>query len=286
MADIEQPPLVSSVIRDGAVTELDHLSRLIANLSSSEWSRPSAVKGWSIGDVVTHLDLVVGLYSPFLRTVLAGGGSSGVAKGIGWLTGSILPTAAPIFDMINGVIPKAVDRVLSPGVIKRQLAAGARKARKHLLEFGPDDYVRPEGGPYPLWFYLTIIVNELAIHGWDIESRTESVAGLSDHARRILPWYYWSGTPLMFRPPREITGTVQVSLSEPASAMWWSLCHGSVEVGHDVVSHPKTEIRGPSEAYLLALAGRLKAADVLGSSLSVEGEYRLAESFLSSWHLI
>jgi hypothetical protein len=287
MTSIEQPPIVSSVIRDGAVAELDHLARVIASLSSSEWSRPSAVEGWSIGDVATHLDLVVGLYSPFLRTVLAGRGSSAVAKAIGWLTGSILPTAAPILDLINGVIPKAVDRVLSPGVVKRQFAAGARKTRKHLLEFGPDDYARPEGGPYPLWFYLAIIVNELAIHGWDIESRIGSVAaGLSDHARRILPWFYRSGTPLMLRPRREVIGTVQVSLSEPASAMWWSLGHGSVEVGQDLVSHPKSEIRGPSGAYLLALAGRLKAADVLGSSLSVDGDYRLAESFLSSWHLI
>ena len=202
MANIEQTPLVSSVIRDGAVTELDHVSMLIANLSSSEWSRPSAVEGWTIGDVATHLDLVVGLYSPFLRTVLAGGGSSRVAKAIGWLTGSILPTATPILDMINGVIPKAMNRVLPATVVKRQFAAGARKTRKHLLEFGPDDYARPEGGPYPLWFYLAIIVNELAIHGWDIESRTESVAGLSDHARRILPWFYWSGTALMFRPSK------------------------------------------------------------------------------------
>jgi hypothetical protein len=90
----------------------------------------------------------------------------------------------------------------------------------------------------------------------------------------------------MFRPPKGISGTVQISLSEPASAMWWSLGNGSVEMGQGVVSHPKTEIRGPSEAYLLALAGRLKAADVLGSSPSVDGEFRLAESFLSSWHLI
>jgi hypothetical protein len=188
--------------------------------------------------------------------------------------------------MINGVIPKAMSCVLPATVVKRQFAAGARKTRKLLLEFGPDDYARPEGGPYLLWFYLAIIVNELAIHRWDIESRTESVAGLSDHARRILPWFYWSGTALMFRPPREVTGTVQVSLSEPASGMWWSLSYGSVKVGKDVVSLPTTEITGPSGAYLLALAGRLKAADVLGSSLSVDGEYRLAESFLSSWHLI
>ena len=185
----------------GALTELDHLSRLIANLSWSEWSRPSAVENWTIGDVAPHLDLLVGLYSPFLRTVLAGGGSSGVAKTIGWLTGSILPTATPIFDMINGVIPKAVDRVLSPGVVKRQFAAGARKTRKHLLEMRPDDYARPEGGPYPLWFYLAIIVNELAIHGWDMESKIEPGPGLGHDARYILPWFYWSGTALMFRPP-------------------------------------------------------------------------------------
>ena len=157
MANIEQPPLVSSVIRDGAVTELDHLCRLIANLSSSEWSRPSADQGLVNRRCGHPSGLVVGLYSPFLKTVLAGGGSSGVAKGIEWLTGSILPTAAPIFDMINGVVPKAVDRVLSPGVVKRN----RRRARaRHgsicwssvpMITRGPRVVHIRSGSTWPSW---------------------------------------------------------------------------------------------------------------------------------------
>src|ERR1051325_7076588 len=130
---VQQPPVVSSVIRDGAVSELDHLSRLIANLSPSEWTRPSAVGGWTIGEVAAHLDLFVGMYSRFLSIVLAGGGSSGIAKATGWLIGSIMPRAAPMFDAINGVVPKAMTRVFPPSAVKREFAAGAHKIRKHLL---------------------------------------------------------------------------------------------------------------------------------------------------------
>lgn len=68
--------------------------------------------------------------------------------------------------------------------------------------------------------------------------------------------------------------------------MWWSLSHRSVKVGRERVSHPDTEIEGPSGDYLLALTGRRKAADVLPSSLTVSGDGRLAEAFMSSWHLI
>jgi hypothetical protein len=90
----------------------------------------------------------------------------------------------------------------------------------------------------------------------------------------------------MFRPTRDMAGTVQVFLTEPESAMWWSMVQGSVKVGREAVSQPETEIRGPSGTYLLALSGRIKAADVLQSSLVVDGDYSLAEAFLSSWHLI
>jgi DinB family protein len=289
VAKIEQPPLPLGAIRDGAVAELDHLSTLLANLSVSEWSRPSAVDGWTIGDVATHLDVFLGVYSRFLTTAFAGGGSHRVAKAIGWLIGSIMPTAAPIFDMINGYVPKTIDRVLASGAVKRQFVAGARKTRQHLLEIGPDDYARPihfEGGSYPLSFYLAIIVNELAIHGWDIESKINPDAGLGRDARYILPWFYWGGTRLMFRPRRNVAGIVQVSLTNPASAMWWSLSRGVVNFGREGVSHPDTEIQGPSGDYLLALTGRLKAADVLHRLLTVNGDHTLAASFLSSWHLI
>jgi hypothetical protein len=85
---------------------LDQLTRLVETLSLSEWSRRSAVEAWSIGDVVTHLDLFLIVYGRMFGAIAAGAGSTRVAKTLGWLTGSIMPTAAPVFNAVNGVIPK------------------------------------------------------------------------------------------------------------------------------------------------------------------------------------
>jgi uncharacterized protein (TIGR03083 family) len=289
MAKIEQLPMPPSAVQECALAELDHVSRVVESLAPKEWSRRSAVERWTVGDVVAHLDLFVGMYSRFLGNVLSGGGSSPMAKLIGWLTGSILPETAPVFDTINGAVPKVMNRLLAPDHIKRQFAAGARNTRDRLLHVTADDCVRPvffEGGPYPLWFYLAIVVNELAIHCWDIESAVAGVAELSDGARGMLPWFYWTSTRLMFRPPMRTRGTVDIVLDEPRSALWWSLADGSIDLGRGTTPHPDAVIRSLSGAYVLALAGRLSSAEALQRSMTVAGDRGLAETFLASWHLI
>lgn len=287
--NFEDLPIAPTEITDAAILELEHLTRLLAGVSANDWSRPSAARGWTIGEVAAHLDLFVGLYGRFLGAVLAGGGSNGLAKVIGWVTGSVMPSATPVFDTINAVIPKALDRVLTPQAVKTQFAAGARNVRARLLQMGPDDFARPvyfEGGPYPLAFYVGIIVNELAMHAWDIESKIAQAADLSHQARRVLPWFYWGSTRLMLRRSSGISGTVQVFLTEPESAMWWSLRHASVTIGRELTPNPDAQIRGSSGSFVLALAGRINPVDAVDSLLNVEGNRNLAERFLGSWHLI
>jgi uncharacterized protein (TIGR03083 family) len=288
MADIQELPIPPSTIKDGAIGELDHVVRLVQRLSPADWGRPSAVEAWTIGDVVVHLDLFVGIYSRMLGVILGGGGSSGLANAIGWLTGSVMPAAAPVFDSVNGALPKVVRRILAPAAMKRQFAAGARKTRESLMRTHAADYTRPvyyEGGPYPLSFYLAVIVNELAIHGWDIESQVEESVDLSAEACRILPWFYWGGSNLMLRPPRGTRGIVHVLLSDPESVMTWSITDASIELGREKTTDSDAEIRGLSSTYLLAIAGRLTAAQVR-QSLTITGDRGLAERFLESWHLI
>jgi hypothetical protein len=37
-------------------------------------------------------------------------------------------------------------------------------------------------------------------------------------ARGMLPWFYWTSTRLMFRPPTRTRGTVDIVLDEPGVA--------------------------------------------------------------------
>jgi uncharacterized protein (TIGR03083 family) len=288
MPDIQELPIPPSTIKHGAIAELDHVVSLVQRLSPADWGRRSAVETWTIGDIVVHLDLFLGIYSRMLGVILGGGGSSGLAKAIGWLTSSVMPAAAPVFDSVNGAVPKVLGRILAPVAVKRQFAAGARKTRESLVRTHAADYTRPvyyEGSPYPLSFYLAIIVNELALHGWDIESQMKESVELSAAACRILPWFFWGGSNLMLRPPKGTRGIVHVLLSDPESVMTWSITDASIEVGREKTTDPDAEIRGPSSTYVLAIAGRLKAPQVR-QSFTIKGDRGLADRFLESWHLI
>lgn len=289
MAEVEQLPIALSAIRHGALSELERLTKLIVNLAPAEWLLPSAVAGWTVGEVVAHLGLFLGIYNRLLARLLAGDPLARVVATLDRLALSTMPSATPIFHAVNGAIPKAVARLVPPEALQRGFMKGAGRTREVLLRAAADDdagSARYNHRPNLLSFYLAVVVNELAIHGWDIESRIGGMAGLSDSARLILPWFYWSATKLMLRLPKATTGTVQVILSEPASAMWWSITNGSAEAGRDLASQPDVTIGVSSGRYVLGVAGRLGPAEVLDSSMAVDGDRGLAECFLGAWRLI
>lgn len=291
MAQSEPLPLAPRTIRDGALGEVERFTRLVERLPRTDWARPSAAVGWTVGDVVAHLALVLGLSNRLLGTIRGGGGAGPVVQTLGRLSGTVLPAAGPIFDRVNSALPKVMNRVLAPEVVKQQVVAGAHQAQEHLTHLDPASYTRPiylGARPYPLSFYLAALVNELALHGWDIAATRDGddAASLSAEACRILPWFYWSGTALMLRLPKRTQGTIQVLLSEPESALWWAVSEGSVDVGRDTARAPAATLRGPSGPYLLTLAGRRDVATSLVAPLNVDGDRVLAEQFLGSWHLI
>jgi Mycothiol maleylpyruvate isomerase N-terminal domain len=282
-------PVDPGLVRIGALAELDHVRSLTGRLAPEDWNRRSAVEAWSIGEVVVHLDLFLATYSRFLERILNGHGSGTVAKTVGWISGSAIPAASPVFNAVNGALPRLVAALLPQHRVAETLAGGLANTRRQLQRTSAGDLSRPiyyEGGPYPLWFYLAIIMNELAMHAWDIESRIEQWPELGAYARVILPWFYWSASALMLRPPRATTGTIQVALSDTHSTMWWSVGAGSITKGRGVAADADVEIRGPSAPYLLAISGRLKLTRVSGSSLVYKGDRDLAERFLASWRLI
>ncbi|HVA22930.1 MAG TPA: maleylpyruvate isomerase N-terminal domain-containing protein [Chloroflexota bacterium] len=331
MADFEQLPIALTTIRDGALLEMERLRNAVESLTVAEWQVPSAASGWTIGEVVAHLDLFLGIYHRLLARLLAGDRLARLATTVDRLALSALPSATPIFNTVNGAIPKALARSVSAEALQTRFVKSAARTGDVLLRLAPIDAAASANvtdGTNRLSFYVAIVVNELAIHGWDIASGREvrpetcrggrggvpperrlssptvatgdrlraangfpaqrlgEVAGLSESARLILPWFYWSATPLMLHLPRRLGGTVQVLLSEPEAAMWWSITGGSVAAGRDRATEPDVTIRLSSERYVLALAGRLRPAEALDSSTAVEGDGLLAANFLAAWRLI
>ena len=283
-------PVAPVRVREAAIAELARVATLVQEIPESDWKQASAASGWSIGDVVTHLNLALGLYRRVLEATLSGHGSGTAWRAFGRLTESVAPRASSALNAVNSALPRLVGSALAPEVVQGQFAAGARSLREDLESVGSADYTRPihyMGRAWPLSFFLAWIVNELAVHGWDIESVRRPDAHLGEDARYVLPWLYWSGTSFMLRPPRPLSGTIQVTLADPASAMWWSL--GGDREAQRVGESAGTDstISGESGTFVLVLAGRINAEDALrATSLTIEGDQPLAQSFLRSWRLI
>jgi uncharacterized protein (TIGR03083 family) len=286
--ELAQLPVNPSHIRQVALNELDRVEGIVKDLSLDEWKLKSAVEGWTIGDVVAHLDVGLTLYARLLEAVSGGAGAGTVWKAFGKFGEKVAPMAGPAFNAVNTAIPRIIEGMLSPEVVKGRFEAGARKVRTQLDRLDSVDYTRPVyyiGGPYPLSFFMALMVNEIVIHGWDIQSRLRSDAHLDEPACSVLPWFYWSATPLMLKVPSGSAGRIWVSLQDPPATMWWSLADGKTGTGS--IENPDVEISGPAGPFVLALAGRIPAEDVMAKTLlAVAGDRSLAKTFLESWKIL
>lgn len=286
--ELAQLPVNPGHIREVALTELDRLSALIAGLTLDDWKQTSAAKGWTIGDVVAHLDLGLALYARLLEAVSGGAGAGKVWKAFGKFTEKVAPVASPALNAVNTAIPRIMERALAPEVLKGRFESSARNVRTQLDHLESADYTRPvyyTGGPFPLSFFMAMMVNEMAVHGWDIESRLKRDAHLDEAACSVLPWFYWSATPLMLKAPKGTTGTIAVELQDPAASMWWSLTDDKTGTGS--IPDPDVQITGPASPFVLALAGRIPAQDAIEKTLlGVTGNPFLAKTFLESWQIL
>jgi uncharacterized protein (TIGR03083 family) len=282
-------PVAPAHIREAVLIEVATVSDFVHRVSDADWTKPSAAAEWSIGDVVAHLNLALGLYNRLLGAALLGRGSGSAWKAFGQFTKKVAPVAAPAFNAINSAVPRVMSGTLKPDTLKGQFASAAHGFREKVDKVGPADYTRPihyMGGPWPLSFFLAAIENELAVHGWDMTSRLDPQAHLSEGARSVLPWFYWGATSFMFRPPAGLSGTIQVSLSDPTTVMWWKLGTGGVEQGVGEAPQPDVTLTGECGTFVLALAGRIKQEDALrATSLSASGDLSLARVFLASWRI-
>lgn len=286
----EQLPMVPDRIRQAALGELDRLQGLIRGVPPGDWGRPSAAAGWSIGDVAAHLSLTMRVQSQLLDAAASTKTAGGMWKSLGGLTRSVAPAMAPALNAINKEIPKLLDRTLTREAVLSQFENAGASLRERLNRIGPSDYSKQVyyiGGPWPLSFFLGHIVNELAIHGWDIATTLDSQARLSEDARTVLPGFYWSGTPFMLRPPAAAGGTIQALLAGPALEMWWRVSPGMKESGMGQQPNADATINAESGTFVLALAGRIKPLDALRfAAIEVRGNEDLARSFLGSWRIV
>jgi len=65
-----QLPMAPNQVHMAALAELDRLRGFVQDVTIADWSKPSAASGWTIGDVVAHLNLAMGAYGRLLEAVM------------------------------------------------------------------------------------------------------------------------------------------------------------------------------------------------------------------------
>lgn len=285
-----QLPIAPGAIKAVALAELERTDAFVRDIALQDWSRASAAAGWTIGDVVAHLGLTLGLYGRVMDAATAGWSAGRLWKAMGEVGRRVAPTASPALNAVNRAIPRLIDRTLAPEVIKGQFGANARALKHRIERIESADYTLPVyymGAPWPLSFLLASVVDELGLHTWDIASTLDPKAGLSEPARSVIPWFFWSGTPFMLRLPKGTIGTVQVVLTDPAAEMWWELRQVEPVQGAGRTPRPDLTIGAGSGMYSLVISGRIAVEDVLHSTaFHVDGDEQLARAFLGSWRIV
>ncbi|MGI8825868.1 MAG: maleylpyruvate isomerase N-terminal domain-containing protein [Chloroflexota bacterium] len=285
-----QLPIAPGAVRTVALTELDRAAQFVQALGLDQWKQASAASGWSMGDVVAHLTLVVGLYTRVLRAAKSGRSARGVWKLLGQVSKRIGSTASPAFHALNKAAPRVMDRALAPEVIRGQFSASVRSLRTEIEGLDSGDFTRPVyymGGPWPLSFFLAQLVNELSLHVWDVASKLSPSTTLSREATSVIPWFYWSGTPILLRLPEGVRGSVQVTLDDPPTEMWWQVDGPRSQPHTGRAANADVTITGGNAMYALVVSHREKLSDALTSTmLKVSGDEALAQKFLGAWRLV
>ena len=264
-----------------AVAESARLKDYLHSLPPEAWSRPCACHDWTVQDVVAHMAWVAESYIERIHQSLQG--DSGSPEGLP------APGAGNAAAFASGNAQRALARRerLGEQVLADFIAQNDR-LNELMGALNPEDWNRPHYyaslGTEPLRFRPDLWIQELAVHGWDIRSRFEPEAHLSDESLPVL----------MDVVPGQLTRFIFASGPHlPASIRYrWALTGSGARHSDVIVEGDTTRIEpvgGESadvtfhcdtETFVFIAYGRLTIDAAIGAErLAVEGDKQLARDF-------
>ncbi|MCH8186445.1 MAG: maleylpyruvate isomerase family mycothiol-dependent enzyme [Chloroflexi bacterium] len=264
-----------------ASAESERLNEYLSSLSAEAWSKPSACDRWEVRDVVAHLVGVAQSYTERTHRSLRGDSSP--------------PEGLPAPGSVNAAVfaEGSAQRVLSRRErLGNRVLSDFSKAKDQLDQLlatlGPQDWDKPSYyvsiGIASMRFRPDVWISELAIHGWDIRSRLEPEAHLSeetvpvlmDVVREQLTKWIFSPGPRLPAPIRyrfELTGVCANSrdiLVEGDKASMEPAGTGKADV----------TLHCDAETFILIAFGRLSTDTAISADrLTTQGDNRLALEF-------
>jgi uncharacterized protein (TIGR03083 family) len=166
-------------------SEVDGLAQFLDTLSADEWQHPSACDLWTVRDVVAHLIWAADFYTDTVSRGIQGDISHPEDRPPG---NAPEQTAMP--EYFNQQTIKVRDR------LGAQLMPTFRASFQSLSDLMsslspqqwemPCSFFRYRGGQLPAQAFLFLIIQELSIHGWDVRSRFDETASLSEESLPLL----------------------------------------------------------------------------------------------------
>ena len=264
--------------------ESDRLRQFLSGLDEQAWSLDSACEGWKVGDVVAHLSAGAESWANSITRAVAGDAN---------------PPPGQEF-LGSGV--RGSDSIAQAAISARQqmgsnlldgYTTGYDRLRQVLASLGPEDWDKPcfhRRGQIPIQDFVSLRVQELAVHGWDIRSSRDKSAELWEESLPVLVGKVPRWLRTAFRPGLGLPTPVRFrfDVSEPVPVQEDVLVTGdSFEVETSVErsggNQPDVTFHCNTGSYILLIYGRL---DLEGASdtgrLVIEGARDRAANF-TAW---
>jgi uncharacterized protein (TIGR03083 family) len=167
-------------------TEADGLAQFLDTLSAAQWQHPSACDLWSIGDLVAHLIWAADFYTDAVSRGIYGDISHPKDRPPGNAP-ALFPAMPAYIDQQARTVRDRVGTALLAIFRSSYHALAQLMARLSPQQWEmPCAFFQFRGGHRPASAFLFAILAELAIHGWDMRSRFDETASLSEQSMQFL----------------------------------------------------------------------------------------------------
>jgi len=264
-----------------AIAESAQLKAYLRSLPPEAWNQPSACDYWEVRDVVAHLAWMAETYTERIHhslqedaSIPEGQPPPGPVSAAAWATGNAqraLSRREQLGDQVFSDFMAHSDQL-------NQLMATLR----------PRDWDKPHYyaslGTEPLRFRPDLWIQELVMHGWDIRSRLEPEAHLSNESLPVLmdvipgqlERFIFSPGP---RPPTPIR--YRWELTGPGARNRDIVVEGNkASVKPATTGKANVTFCCDTETCVFIAYGRLTIDAAIGSErLTIQGDKRLAREF-------
>ena len=257
--------------------EAESFKTYLSSLPAEAWNQPSACEGWTVADVVGHLN--------------GQNFASRVARGLA--DDASPPEGSPPVEdhdedrFAEDIFQRALSNREEHG--ENLLESFIPRLDESVQVFntvGPNDWEKPcywPPGPEPVRTLLDMRIAELTMHAWDIRSTFDAGYRLSDDSVRVLMQTVDRAVRRAFRPDVDIQSEIRYrfEVMEPfetaydvVMAAQGTHVEPSGKQGADVT------FRCDGETYVLVMYGRLSPEDATAQGrLTFQGDSELAGSF-------